>query len=248
MHKPHFEELDFRETELGDLILRRRTLLSLGDEEIYEVILGDGYLMSSLFTVVEQELSNLGLSVALESTGSPGLEIVVGGLGLGYTAVEALKHESVKSLVVVEFMQPVIEWHEKEVVPLGASLNADSRCRFIHGDFFRLALPGEGESGFDPETPGRKFHAVLLDIDHSPGKLLHDRHGDFYSVAGLRKMAEQLHSGGVFALWSDDPPEDAFMAALGDVFESCEPHVVDFYNPLQDKQSKSTVYVARSHR
>ena len=113
---------------------------------------------------------------------------------------------------------------------------------------FASHCPGEGESGFDPETPGRKFHAVLLDIDHSPGKLLHDRHGDFYSVAGLRKMAEQLHSGGVFALWSDDPPEDAFMAALGDVFESCEPHVFDFYNPLQDKQSKSTVYVARSHR
>ncbi|MBP84693.1 MAG: spermidine synthase [Verrucomicrobiales bacterium] len=248
MHKPQFEELDFRETELGDLILRRRTLLSLGNEEIYEVLLGDGYLMSSLFTVVEKELSNLGLAAAQESTGSASLEVVVGGLGLGYTAVEALKHESVKSLIVVDFMQPVIEWHEKELVPLGASLNADPRCRFIHGDFFRLALPEEGEAGFDPDNPGRKFHAVLLDIDHSPEKLLHDRHGDFYSVDGLQKMAEQLHSGGVFALWSDDPPEETFMAALGDVFESCESHVVGFYNPLQDKQSESTVYVAQSHR
>lgn len=164
----------------------------------------DGYLMSSLFTVVEKELSNLGLAAALESTGSASLEVVVGGLGLGYTAVEALKHESVKSLIVVDFMQPVIEWHEKELVPLGASLNADPRCRFIHGDF--------------------------------------------YSVDGLQKMAEQLHSGGVFALWSDDPPEKTFMAALGDVFESYESHVVSFYNPLQDKQSESTVYVAQSHR
>ena len=68
MQKPRFEELDFRETELGDLILRRRTLLSLGNEEIYEVILGDGYLMSSLFTIVEQALSNLGLAAATDQT------------------------------------------------------------------------------------------------------------------------------------------------------------------------------------
>lgn len=245
MQKPRFEELDFRETELGDLILRRRTLLSLGNEEIYEVILGDGYLMSSLFTVVEQELSNLGLATASESTGAGKLDVVVGGLGLGYTAVEALKCDSVESLIVVDFMQPVIEWHEKEMVPLGASLNADPRCRFVHGDFFRLALPGGGEPGFDPEAPGRKFHAVLLDIDHSPAKLLHERHGDFYSAKGLAKMTEQLHPGGVFALWSDDPPEETFMTALGEVFDSCESHIVSFFNPLQDRDSKSTVYVAR---
>ncbi len=68
--KPMFEELDFQETDLGDLILRRRTLLSLDNLHIYEVLLGDGYLMSSLFTVVEQELSNLGIAAASASTGA----------------------------------------------------------------------------------------------------------------------------------------------------------------------------------
>ena len=246
MHpKPRFEELDFRKTELGDLILRRRTILSLDNREVYEIILGEGYLMSSLFTVVEQELSNLGLAATVESTGEQALDVVVGGLGLGYTAVEALKHESVKSLVVVDFMKPVIEWHEQGLVPLGPELNADSRCRYVHGDFFKLALPEEGEPGFDPDEPGRKFHAVLLDIDHSPANLLHERHGDFSSAEGLRRMTEQLHPGGVFALWSDDPPEASFMDSLEEVFDSCESHVVSFYNPLQDKDSKSTVYVAR---
>ena len=247
MHpKPRFEELDFRETELGDLSLRRRTILSLGNREVYEVILGDGYLMSSLFTVVEQELSNLGLAAAVESTGETKLDVVVGGLGLGYTAREALRHDEVRSLLVVDFMKPVIEWHEKELVPLGAELNADERCRYVHGDFFRLALPDAGEPGFDPEQPGRRFHAVLLDIDHSPAKLLHERHGDFYSAEGLRRMTEQLHPGGIFALWSDDPPEASFMASLEAVFPTCESHVVGFHNPLQDRESQSTVYVART--
>ncbi|MEO0415293.1 MAG: spermidine synthase, partial [Verrucomicrobiota bacterium] len=212
-----FEELDFQKTDLGDLILRRRTLLSLDNREIYEVLLGEGYLMSSLFTVVEQELANLGLAAAAESTGAPQLEVVVGGLGLGYTAREVLLHENVGSLLVVDYMEPVISWHQREMVPLGAELNADSRCRYVHGDFFRLALPAPEEPGFDPQQPDRKFHAVLLDIDHSPAKLLHERHGEFYSSAGLRHLSEQLHPGGVFALWSDDPPEENFMAALGEV-------------------------------
>ncbi len=142
-------------------------------------------------------------------------------------------------------MKPVIEWHQQEKVPLGAGLNADPRCRYVHGDFFRLALPELSEHGFDPEQPDRKFHAILLDIDHSPEKLLHERHGDFYSAAGLRHMAErQLHPGGVFALWSDDPPEERFMAALNEVFEQSESHIISFYNPLLDTEAKSTVYVS----
>ena len=85
---------------------------------------------------------------------------------------------------------------------------------------------------------------MLLDIDHSPAKLLHERHGNFYSAEGLAKMTEQLHPGGVFALWSDDPPEATFMTALEEVFDFSESHVVRFFNPLQDRDSKSTVYVA----
>jgi len=109
----------------------------------------------------------------------------------------------------------------------------------VHGDFFELAL---SEEGFQA---GQKYHAILLDIDHSPEHLLHERHGKFYQADGLRKLAEKIHPGGVFGLWSDDPPEENFMAALNEVFESCESHVVSFYNPIQEEDFESTVYVAR---
>lgn len=243
--KPEFEELDYRQTPLGELILRRRTILSLDNREVFEVILGDAFLMSSLFTEVEEALSRLGLKAVSESASGAGdLDVVVGGLGLGYTAAAALENPRVRSLQVVEYLEPVIEWHRKELVPLGRTLNADPRCRFVHADFFRLALGADG-SGFDPSDSTRQFHAVLLDIDHSPDNLLHEQHGDFYRAEGLGKLARQICPGGVFALWSDDPPSETFMKLLQGVFAVCESHVVEFYNPLQDKTSASTVYVAK---
>lgn len=234
--KPIFEELDFQPTPLGELSLRRRRVAMLGDLEVYEVVLGDSFLMSSMFHAVEVALSDLGLG-ALD----PGeWDVVVGGLGLGYTAVAALKFPTVRSLVVVDFLRAVIGWHERGLVPLGPQLTGDPRCRFLHGDFFALAVD---PAGFDA---GRKFHAVLLDIDHSPGNVLHPRHAAFYSPAGLRALAAQLHPGGVFAMWSDEPPEEDFLQLLRGVFASARAEVVTFPNPLLDRDSASTVYVART--
>jgi spermidine synthase len=233
-----FEELDYRKTPMGELTLRRRRVLSLGGIEIFEVKLGEAFLMSSLFHEVEVALADLGFA---ELHGEA-CDVVVGGLGLGYTAAAALEHESVRSLLVVEALDPVIEWHQRGLVPLGARLTSDPRCRLIHGDFFALA---NSEEGFDPGEARRQFHAVLLDIDHSPRNLLHPRHGAFYEPDGLREFASHLRPGGVFALWSDDPPDDEFLGALGTVFGQAKAHVVKFPNPLLERESASTVYVAR---
>ncbi len=169
--------------------------------------------------------------------------MVVGGLGLGYTAVAALEHEALRSLIVVETLEGVIEWHKRGLVPLGETLTRDERCRFVNGDFFALAA--DPAAGFDPANRGRKFHAVLLDIDHSPKNLLHAQNAAFYSREGLEKLAEQLHPGGVFALWSDDAPDEEFLTDLGAVFATAAAEVVRFPNPLLEKMSESTVYVAK---
>ena len=232
-----FEELDYRQTPLGDLMLRRRRMRSLGDIDVFEVKLGDDFLMSSLFHEVEEALAHRGLG---ELRGNE-WDVVVGGLGLGYTAVAALEHPEVKSLLVVDALQPVIDWHQAGLVPLGKKLTGDARTRLVQADFFASAASTEG---FDPEQPGRRFHAVLLDIDHSPSDLLHPRNASFYQPEGLRALSAHLHPGGVFALWSDDPPDDGFMEMLAAVFETARAHVVTFPNPLLEDTSASTVYVA----
>jgi spermidine synthase len=232
-----FEELDYQETPLGELSLRRRRMLSLGGIDVYEVKLGDAFLMSSLFHEVEEALAHLGLG---ELKGE-NWDVVVGGLGLGYTAVAALEHREIASLLVVDALEPVIEWHQRGLVPLGGKLTGDPRARMLHTDFFERARSADG---FDPEKPGRKFHAVLLDIDHSPRNLLHPRNALFYQADGLRALAAQLHPGGVFALWSDDAPDEEFLGRLSGAFANARAHIVTFPNPVLDAESASTVYVA----
>ena len=237
-----FEELDYQQTRMGELILRRRTMPMLDNIEVHEVILGDAFLMSSLFTAVEIALADLGLA-ALENDAP--LDVVVGGLGLGYTAQAALRDDRIGELLVVDALSEVIGWHEKGMVPLGKELTEDTRCRYVHGDFFALAA--DPATGFDPEQAGRKFDAVLLDIDHTPSKILDPSHASLYSPEGLRSLAAQIKAGGVFAMWSDDPPEDDFMASLREVFTDVSSEIVSFWNPLLEKDSKSTVYVAKGH-
>ena len=159
----YFEELDYRPTPMGALTLRRRRSLTSGID-VYEIKLGDEFLMSSLFTSAEIELARLGLA-ALARTD---LDVVVGGLGLGYTAQAVLELSSVRSLVVVDALAEVIEWHEQGLLPLGQQLTGDPRCRLVHGDFFAMTHSAEG---YDSRMPARRFDAVLVDIDHSPRKL-----------------------------------------------------------------------------
>lgn len=231
-----FEELDYQPTDLGELILRRRRLVSLGETDVYEIKLGDSFLMSSLFTKVEVALAEFGLA----DLSGDALDVVVGGLGLGYTARAALHHPAVASVMVIDLLAPVIDWHRRGLVPLGAELAADPRCRFVQGDFFARV----NSNALDPDNPGRQFHAILLDIDHSPKDLLHPRHASFYATEGLRALTRHLHPGGVFAMWSDDAPEDEFLAHLAASFATARAHIVTFENPLTEAESSSTVYVA----
>ena len=233
----NFEELDYRPTPMGALSLRRRRSPSSGID-VYEIKLGDEYLMSSQFTAAEIDLARLGLAALTRAD----LDVVVGGLGLGYTAQAVLEHANVRSLVVVDALAEVIEWHQQGLLPLGKQLTGDPRCRLVHGDFFAMTQSAEG---YDPQTPRRRFDALLVDIDHSPTKLLHPRHAALYEQAGLSRLAEHLHPGGVFALWSNDPPDEAFERVLKAAFATTAAHVVTFDDLAGEHIATNTVYVAR---
>jgi spermidine synthase len=237
-----FEELDYQKTPLGEISLRRRAEPRLEGKILYEVKLGDEFLMSSLFTNAEIQLAKLALA-ALEGTG---LDIVVGGLGLGYTAVAALADPSVRSVMVVEVMEPVIDWHRRGLVPLGKELVSDPRCTLVHANFFEIASSNRG--GIDRADPTRLVHAVLLDIDHSPSHWLNPENSTFYTAPGLRNLADKLHPGGIFGLWSNDPPDTEFTGLLDTVFQSSESHIVTFPNPYSDGESSNTVYLARKRK
>lgn len=232
-----FEELDWQQTPAGAISLRRRVDPFL-NIEVYEVKLDDDFLMSSLFTVGETELARLALR---QLPGSGPLDVLVGGLGLGYTTHAVLADARVRSVITVEAHAQVIDWHQRHLIPHTAQVTADRRSRIAHSDFFALASQ---DFRFDPGTPGR-FHAILADIDHSPRHLLHPAHASFYTPQGLSRLAGHLHPGGVFALWSNDPPDNDFHQTLGAVFATWHAHVVTFPNPLQHgRDATNTIYVA----
>ena len=237
MTPPRFEELDWQSSALGEIVLRRRIEPTLGID-VYEVKLGEEFLMSSLFTVAEVELARLGLA----EVNGDGIDVLVGGLGLGYTAVAALEDPRVRSLTVVEAIRPVIDWHERELLPDTAGLASDQRTRLQQGDFFAITT---GAADY-PEELLDSYDAILLDIDHTPSHVLHPSHSPFYTSAGMAAVRRRLNPAGVFALWSDDPPDDDFMPTLASSFTHAEAHVVKFPNPLTNSESSNTVYVAHA--
>ena len=223
-----FEELDFQPTPMGDLTLRRRVEPTLG-VDVFEVKLGEEFLMSSLFTVAEEELA------ALEGTA---LDVLVGGLGLGYTAVAALADSRVRSVTVIDTLPAVIDWHRRGLLPVSATLTDDPRTALVRGDFFGMMRRA-------PEVSAL-YDAILLDVDHSPRHQLDPSHADLYTVDGMRALARHLKPDGVFALWSDDPPDEEFVTRASVVFGTVVGHVVDFDNPLTGGTSSNTVYVTIS--
>jgi len=232
---PRFSELDYQRTPLGELVLRRRLSSSVPDSVVFEVTLDGEMLMSSAVNASERALARL----ALDGTGERPCDVLVGGLGLGYTAATVLEYPSVRRLVVLELLAPVIAWHRNRLVPMAGILVDDARCSLIECDFFLHVGPGS--------TVGRELHdVILLDIDHSPESWLHSRHGDFYGVAGLRGLADRLRPDGVFGLWTATEPPAKFLELLNGVFRSVVSHEIPFFNPHLDEKDSNWVVIARS--
>lgn len=249
MSKPPIEELDYGMTPLGELILRRRNVASLNGLEVFEVKLDGQFLMSSLVNTSEIALA----TIALESAEGVERDVLVGGLGLGYTAQTALDAVDVRSVTVIEYLARVVQWHQRGLVPLASKLVNNPRCRLIQGDFFETfdspALRHFPEKVPDTVVgtvrgPGR-FHVILLDIDHSPQCLLQASHAAFYCAEGFKRLTECLHEGGVFALWSAEPPEESLLTDLRAAFGLVEVHESRFFHPLLNVEDVNYIIVAR---
>ncbi|MBL4846960.1 MAG: spermidine synthase [Planctomycetes bacterium] len=237
MKKPVFEILDSVDTPLGVLYLRRRELLSRPGTIVTEVTLDSELLMSSLNTDSEVALSERAL--AWRGGEDSGLRVLVGGLGLGYTAAAALGSDRVAVVRVVEHLPAVIGWISEGKVPLAEQLSSDSRVELAEGDVYAelLAAPAEGAAPWD---------LILIDVDHTPTEHLGPTSAPFYTAAAQATIKAHLAPEGVLAVWSAGDNDD-YAATLGACFAQTHREHVSWINELinDGQEIEDVIFLAR---
>jgi hypothetical protein len=148
---PEFEIIAYEPSPIGMICLRRRESSADPGGYVTEITLDHRFLMSSAVTDSERALA----FHALAMHDGRELEVLVGGLGLGYTAREALRSERVARVDVVEYLRPVIDWLARGLVPLAAELQADARLPRPGDVYQRLAISA------------RRYDVILIDVDNS---------------------------------------------------------------------------------
>jgi spermidine synthase len=227
----NLEVLAYEDTPLGAICLRRRELLSAPGTVVTEITLDHMLLMSSYHTASERALS----SCALERHSGSGLRVLIGGLGLGYTALEVLRTDRVASVDVVELLPQVVGWVRDGLVPESDALNRDPRLRVLEGDVYAMLAA----------APERQFDLILVDVDHSPDEKLAEGSAGFYTEAGLASARRHLAPGGVLAVWSS-AESSPFAAALRAVFEHVDVEEVSFQNHLIGETELNWLFLARA--
>ena len=226
--------LDCVTTPIGLICLRQRPVPGVppGDcgSVVTEITLDNQFLMSSENTASERALSSL----ALEMHEGTGLRVLVGGLGLGYTAHEALRSERVARVEVVELLAPVIDWVARGLVPLSGELNGDARLTVTEGDvYLRLAQP-----------PRSVHDLILIDVDHSPDERLGPSNAAFYTAVGLALAKRCLAPRGVLAVWSY-AESSPFADALREVFREVRVETSSFENRIVSGEETNWLFLAR---
>jgi spermidine synthase len=226
----NLEILAYEATPLGDLCLRRRELLSRPGTVITEITLDHQLLMSSYNTVSERALADEALS---RHTGHD-RSVLVGGLGLGYTAAAVLQSERIKRVEVIELFPTVVGFLQDGLVPLSSELLSDERFSVRVGDVY--ATLGQ--------RPDEFWDLVLIDVDHAPDDHLGTGNESFYSEPGLAEAKRHLAPGGILAVWSyaeSSPFADALRAA----FAVVEVVPVTYMNDLVDERHTDWLFLAR---
>lgn len=242
MSDSNLEILASETSPLGPLCLRRRELLSEPGTIVTEVTLNHEFLMSSLHTESERALAR----IAIEMNPGNNLRVLVGGLGLGYTAREALLSERVAQVEVVELLPQVIDWLRSGLIPiapelklamgngLGSSMRNGRRLLVTQGDVYRiLASP-----------PDDLLDVIVIDVDHSPDERLDEQSARFYTAQGLLAARRHLAPGGVLAVWSyaENSP---FAKAMRVVFENVRLEPITYDNRLIDQEQTDWLFFAQ---
>ena len=163
-------------------------LARYGDDWVIRV--GAQILMSNRMHDSEEALAEVGLGRVAGPRA-----VLVGGLGLGYTARAVLDRVSSDAVVtVLELMPELVDWNRRYLGALAGHPLEDPRCRVVVGDVFDTL-----------KLSPASFDAILLDVDNGPQGLTQPKNQRLYGEWGIKLCLGALRPGGALAVWSKGP-------------------------------------------
>jgi spermidine synthase len=174
-------------------------LMQRGDE--FVIMAGTNPLMNNRMSGSEEELATLSWA---RIAGRSNAQILIGGLGMGFTLRAALSAMAADArITVAEIVPEIVDWAGGPLAPIFAGSLDDPRVAIEVADV--VAVIGKAKARYD---------AILLDIDNGPEGLSRDGNDRLYSLAGLGKAQAALRPEGVLAVWSAHP-DAKFTGRLG---------------------------------
>ncbi|MFC6286160.1 spermidine synthase [Nocardioides sp. GCM10027113] len=221
-----YVEVASHESERGELVLRERREENGGTS--LELRANGVFVMDTLETSTEQALAEAALGLVDDPR-----EVLVGGLGLGFTMHQVLADRRVERCVVVEIEQALVDWMRDGTIPHGPTLLADDRASIVVADV-AMAVGEAADTSYD---------LVLLDVDNGPDYLVHDTNAAIYEPAFLTEVHRLLRKGGVVVVWSATRSAD-LERALREAFGDAEARGYDV--KLQERDEQYWLHVARA--
>ena len=171
----------------GEIRLMRR-----GAE--FSVLLGANELMNNRLSGSETALA---VRTCQRLQGRPKPNVLIGGLGMGFTLRAALTElEASASIVVSELIPAMVAWAKGPMADIFAGSLTDPRVRIVEGDVGGV-IRGSVAT----------YDAILLDVDNGPAGLTRKSNDGLYGMPGLHAAQRALRPGGFLSVWSADPNE-----------------------------------------
>jgi spermidine synthase len=176
--------------------------LSLAEHDgTYAIRVNGRELMSSRHSYSEEQL---GVVACQPLRGVKGAQVLIGGLGLGFTlraALATLAHDA--RVLVAELLPEVVAWNQNPSYALAAAALRDARTQVAIGDVARVI-----------EQSQARFDAIMLDADNQTTSMNTPGNAWLYRAAGLEAVHRALKSDGTVVYWSAGE-EPAFAQRFG---------------------------------